>query len=146
MCVLYQPSMHSKHYVWSDCVCMANVIVKRYLPYHISQAAKKWCVPLVSPGFFLEIKVVIFNRRGTHTNTFHYRYSHHLLFQYIFQYSALTLLMTDSVLSKEDISVSGLMFCHTIFQLLFAGGGVSLSLKTVKRVLLDSSEATCLVK
>ncbi len=53
----------------SDCVCMANVIVKSYLPYHISRAAKLWCLPLLSPGFFLEIKVVIFNRRGTHTHT-----------------------------------------------------------------------------
>lgn len=104
MSVLCQPSMHSKHCALqaSDCVCMANVIVKRYLPYHISQVAKLWCLPLLSPGFFLEIKVVFFS----------------------VQCNALALLMTDSVLSKEDISVSGLMFCHTIFQLLFAGGVV----------------------
>ncbi len=111
---------------------MANVIVKRYLPYHISRAAKLWCVPLMSPGVFLEMKVVIFNRRGTHTQT-PFITEIHIIYVFIFQYSALTLLMTDSVLSKKDISVSGLMFCQTIFQLLFAGGGVYLSLKNLKK-------------
>ncbi len=81
---------------------------------------------------FLEMKVVIFNRRGTHTQT-PFITEIHIIYVFIFQYSALTLLMTDSVLSKKDISVSGLMFCQTIFQLLFAGGGVYLSLKNLKK-------------
>ncbi len=123
-------SMHSKHCVWSECVCMANVIVKRYLPYHISRAAKLWCVPLMSPGFFLEMKVIIFNRRGTHTQTPFITEIHII---YYFNTFFSTVHLHCWWLTQSLVRTGGGYQCFWIdvlsncFLLLFAGGGVYLS-------------------